>query len=128
MNFILKNWVKYYTKESLKTLKVALVGSGIILTVVGIKYRPAYQVTLSGENLGYVESKEFLENKIDRYMNDTTGNIAFREIAIMPEYELKLIDREKQTEESEVMLAVANKTVISSGVPYYKYYAILENG
>ena len=56
-------------------------------------------------------------------MNDTTGNIAFREIAIMPEYELKFIDREKETEESEVMLAVANKTVTT-----YRMYAVTADG
>ncbi len=56
-------------------------------------------------------------------MNDTTGNIAFREIAIMPEYELKLIDRDKETEESEVMLAVADKTVTT-----YRMYAVTADG
>lgn len=113
----------YYTKETLKTLKIILIGTGIILTVVCIKYRPAYEVTLAGKTLGYIESKEFINNKIDKYMSDTKGNIAFREITNLPEYQLKLIDREKNTQEKEVMLAIENATVTT-----YKMYAVTSDG
>ncbi len=107
----------------MKTLKIALIGTGLVLTVVAIKYKPAYQVTVSGETLGYIESKEFIEKKIDKYMSDTTGNIAFREIANLPEYELKLINREEETKEEEVMLAVENSTKTT-----YKMYAVTADG
>ena len=57
MNFILKNWVKYYTKEAMKTLKLVTIGSAIVLTVVGVKYKPVYKVTVSGETIGFVDNK-----------------------------------------------------------------------
>ena len=93
MKFILVNWVKYYTKEAFKTLKVVTAGSAIIVSVAFIKYRPVYKVTLSGETIGYIQNKESIESKIDNYLNDTTGNIAYRDIKDMPEYEFKLVNR-----------------------------------
>ena len=123
MNFILKNWVKYYTKEAMKTLKLVTIGSAIVITVVCIKYRPAYKVTISGETIGYVENRELIEKKIEKYINSAEGNIAFREIENLPEYELKLINREKDVNNQKVMLAVENLTTTT-----YKFYAITSNG
>lgn len=123
MNFILVNWVRYCTKEAVKTLKLVTIGSAIVIAVVCIKYKPAYKVTISGETIGFVDNIDIIKAKIDKYMNDTSGNIAFREIANMPEYEFKLINRDKKTEEKEVMLAVQNLTTTT-----YKTYAVTSDG
>lgn len=123
MNFILKNWVKYYTKEVIKTLKIVTIGSAIVLTVVFVKYKPVYKVTISGETIGFIDDKDLIEIKIEKYMNDNSGNIAFREIEALPEYEFKLINRDKETEDKEVMLAVQNLTTTT-----YKNYAVTTNG
>jgi len=123
VNFILGNWVKYYTKEAAKTLKLVTIGSAIVLTVVCIKYKPAYKVTISGETIGFINNKEKIESKIEKYINDTSGNIAYREIKTLPEYELKLINRDKAIEEKEVMLAVENATTTT-----YKAFAVTSDG
>ena len=123
MNFILRNWVKYYTKEAMKTLKLVTIGSAIVVAVVCIKYRPAYKVTVSGETIGYVEDRNLIEKKIEKYMDSTEGNVAFREIAALPEYEFKLIDREKDVNNQKVMLAVENLTTTT-----YKFYAVTSDG
>lgn len=123
MNFILGNWVKYYTKEAAKTLKLVTIGSAIVLTVVCIKYKLAYKVTISGETIGFINNKEKIESKIEKYINDTSGNIAYREIKTLPEYELKLINRDKAIEEKEVMLAVENATTTT-----YKAFAVTSDG
>ena len=119
MNFILVNWVKYCTKEVFKTLKLISVGSAIVLTVVVIKYKPAYKVTLSGETIGFVINNELVNSKIEKYINDNSGNVAFREIESMPEYEFKLISRDRKTSENDVMIAIQNSTKTT-----YKFYAI----
>lgn len=123
MKFILKSWVKYYTKEVIKTLKIVTIGSAIVLTIVFVKYKPVYKVTISGETIGFIDDKDFIEIKIEKYMKDNSGNIAFREIKSMPEYEFKLIDRAKETEDSAVMLAVKDLTTTT-----YKNYAVTTNG
>ena len=121
--FILLNWVRYYTKEIAKALKICTIGTGIILTVVCIKYKPAYEVKLAGQALGYIENKDKIELKIKKYIEDTSGNIAFREQDSKPEYELKLINRSKQTQETEVLAAVENSTVTT-----YITYAVVVDG
>jgi len=123
VNFILKNWVKYYTKESIKTLKIIAIGSALVLTIACVKYKPAYKVTLAGDTIGFIENRNLIEAKIEKYINDTTGNIAFREISELPEYEFKLINREKETEEKNVMLAVQNMTTTT-----YRAYAVTSDG
>ena len=106
MKFILLRWVGYYTKEMAKALEITLVGAMIIGAVVLVKYKPAYEVVLSGEKLGYVEEKENLELEFNDYVENVTGNVAFREKTVLPEYELKLINRNRQTQEEEILLAL----------------------
>ena len=107
----------------MKTLKLVTIGSAIVVTVVCIKYRPAYKVTISGETIGYVENRELIEKKIEKYMDSKEGNVAFREIANLPEYEFKLINRDKNVNNQEVMLAVENLTTTT-----YKFYAVTSDG
>jgi len=121
--FILLNWVKYYTKEVAKALKVASVGAIIILTLVIIKYKPAYEVKLAGQELGYISNKDKIELKIEKYIEDTTGNIAFREQIVKPEYEFKLINRDTKTQEKEVLIAMQDSTITT-----YKTYAVTVDG
>ena len=121
--FILGKWVKYYTKETFKALKIVLVGTTIILTAVFIKYKPAYKVTIAGETLGYILDKNKLEKKIDNYINDTTGNIAFIDAKVLPTYELKLVNRGEENKEKEVLLAVEKNSIIT-----YKTFAITVDG
>ena len=121
--FILKKWVKYYTKEIAKALVVPVVGTGIMLTLVIIKYKPAYEVTFAGDSLGFVESKNDVELDIKNYLDDTSGNVAFKEAAILPEYEFKFINRDRETNEDIVMTAVANITKVT-----YRTYAVTVDG
>ncbi len=121
--FILLNWVKYYTKEIAKALKVTSIGAIIILSVVCIKYKPAYEVTIGETELGYIKNKEKIELKIKNYMEDTTGNIAFKEQTATPSYALKLVNRKKDLQEKQVLLAVENSTIIT-----YKTYAVTVDG
>ena len=123
MKFILKNWVKYYTKEVLKTLKIVTIGSAIVLTVIFVKYKPAYKVTISGETIGFIDDKDLMEIKIEKFINDDSGNIAFKEIETMPEYEFEFVNRDKKTSEKEVMLAVKDLTTTT-----YQNYAVTTNG
>lgn len=123
MKFILLNWVKYYTKEVGKALKVTSTGAMIILTIVFIKYKPVYQVNLAGTSLGYIENKDKIELKIKNYLEDTTGNVAFKEQVTKPEYEFKLVNRDKQIQEKEVLMAIEDSTIVT-----YRTYAITVDG
>ena len=121
--FILVKWVKYYTKEVTKALKTTSIGVMIILTIVLIKYKPVYAVSFDKQTLGYVKDKERLELKIKNYIEDTTGNVAFKEQTVKPVYELKLVNRNKTLQEKEILLAIENSTITT-----YKIYAVTVDG
>ncbi len=123
MKFILINWVKYYTKEVAKTLKLITISLAIVITVVYIKYKPVYKVTISGETIGFIENRKVMEAKIDKYIKNTTGNVAFREIDELPEYEFKFVNKDTQVNEKDVMLSIESLTTTT-----YRFYAVMLNG
>ena len=120
---ILKNIV-IYLRTCIKLLVMLLVGFAIIGFIVFVVYKPMYRVSVGGEVLGYTEDKSKLQKKITNYIdNGDSKSVAFVEIDERPEYDLCLLKKGLTANDDEIYNAV-----ISSGVPYYKYYAILENG
>ena len=79
-----------------------------------------YKVSISGEELGYVENKQALEEtlkeEITESSNKTVEDISLNE---EPEYELKLVSRTENTEEKEVIQELKEETTVT-----YKYYEI----
>lgn len=100
-----------------------LIGLAIIGFLVFVVYKPMYSVSLNGDFIGYTEDRSKLQKKITNYMNKGDNNvIAFVEIDDLPEYNLCLLKKGLTANDDEIF-----SKVISSGVPYYKYYAIVEN-
>ena len=102
------------------------IGVGIILTVACIKYKPVYEVTMSGETIGFITNRELLETKIEKFMNDKSGNIAFKDIDELPSYEFKLVDKKIESDiesSNKIMLAVKESTTTT-----YKFFAITSDG
>ena len=100
-----------------------LVSVAIIGFIIFVIYKPMYGVSLGGEHIGYTEDKSDLQNRINEYVkNGDSKTVAFVEVETMPQYEMCMIKKGLVANDDEIF-----DTVISSGVPYYKYYAILEN-
>ena len=110
----LRTWIKF--------LIILAIGLGIIFFVVLSAYKPMYAVTINGKFLGYTEDKSKLQDKISQYMKsgDDSANIAFVDIETLPEYSLCLIKRDHEANDSEIF-----SQIISTGITYYKYYAIM---
>lgn len=120
MKFILKNKLKYYTKEILKYFNIAVIAFGLIIAIVLIKYRPAYKVSISGEEIGYIENIEAFEDNLKQdIIEQEDKNIDNIDIASNPEYELKLVDRTLKTNEEEITNEMENGIIVT-----YKYYDI----
>ena len=101
-----------------------LIGFAIIGFIVFVVYKPMYSVSLNGEFIGYTEDKGKLQKKISDFRKSgDSKTIAFVEIDVLPEYDLCLLKKGLTANDDEIFTAVIN-----SGVPYYKYYAISENG
>lgn len=123
MKFISIRKFKYYTKEIFKFLNISLLASGFIIAIVLIKYKPMYQVKISGEQIGYIENKEKLNEQIkENIENYTSKNIEKVELTENPEYELKLVEKTKESNESEIIIALQKRVEIT-----YKYYELALN-
>lgn len=120
---ILKNIV-IYLRAWIKIILMLLIGFAIIGFIVFVVYKPMYSVSLNGEFIGYTEDRGRLQKKLNDYIKSgDSKTVAFVEIDNLPEYNLCLLKKGLTANDDEIF-----NTVISSGVPYYKYYAILENG
>ena len=107
MDFILNKKLKYYTKEVFKYFNITAIAFGLIITIVLIKYKPMYKVSISGEELGYIDNKEAFEESIKENIMQKEGkNIDTIDIQTNPEYELKLVSRTIDTKEEEIVATI----------------------
>lgn len=96
---------------------------GLIIAIILLKYKPTYKVTLSGQEIGYVENGTELAERIQTEIIEMEGkNIDFVSLDEMPNYELKLVSKTQETNEEEIMLALKENAKIM-----YKYYAVILN-
>ena len=99
---------------------MTMIALGIIIAIILIKYKPMYKVSISGEELGYVENKQALEETLKEEITESSSK-TIEDISLneQPEYELKLVSRTENTEEKEVVQELKEETTIT-----YKYYEI----
>ena len=120
---VLKNTV-IHLRTGFKLILLLLVGAAIISFLIFVVYKPMYSVTLNGEFLGYTADKSELQSKINEYIKSGDNQtIAFVEMDTLPEYQMCLLKKGLTANDDEIF-----SNVISTGTPYYKYYAVLENG
>ena len=123
MNFILGKYLIHYTKDALKALKIIVIATILIVAIIALKYKPAYAVTIAGETVGYVENEERLTKKINYFLNNKEGAIAFIEATINPEYKFMLVSRNTETIDSEIYAKVKDTAITT-----YRTYAISVDG
>lgn len=110
-------------RKSLKLLILLGLAFFIIFVIMYFVYKPVYIVTLNGETLGYIEDKSQLQDKINEYMKSgNNDDVAFIEFDALPMYETCFSRKDNETSDSEIL-----DTILATGTPYYKYYAILED-
>ena len=120
MKLILNPKLKYYTKEILKYFNIVIIGIGFIIAIILIKYKPIYKVTISGEEIGYVQNKKEFKESLKTSLIEENKNVDNIELKSDPEYELKLINRE--TNEEQIASKIEEDAIIT-----YKYYDIALN-
>ena len=92
-------------KRTMKLIKIIAIALAIIIAIMLIKFRPAYSVSLNGEDLGYVGDKEEFKNEVnENILTPSESNVAFVELDNV-EYTFSLVSR-SEVNEDEVMLAL----------------------
>ena len=89
----------------MKLIKIIAIALAIIIAIMLIKFRPAYSVSLNGEDIGYVGDEEEFKTEVnENILTPSETNIAFVELDNV-EYTFSLVNRNEINEE-EVMLAL----------------------
>ena len=112
-------------RKGIKFIILFMIAIFLIVGAVAFLYKPTYSVFLNGKQIGYTTNKSELQRQINEYVdhgNGTNSNVAFVQVNSLPEYQLCLLKRDVVTNDQEIY----NK-VIENSVPYYRYYAILED-
>ena len=113
-----------HIRKSIKFILLVLIAAVMIFALVAYFFKPTYSVSLNGEFIGYTKNKGELQAKINQAIQQGDGaNVAFKQVDIMPEYQLCLLKRDVNTNDDEIY----NK-VMQNSTTYYRYYAILEDG
>lgn len=98
-------------------------GLGLVIAIILLKYKPTFAVSLSGEQIGYVSSIKEFTDRIQAEIIEMEGkNIDFVELDSKPNYEIRLVDRDKETNEDEILIALKQDAKIM-----YKYYSVTLN-
>ena len=95
----------------------------IILAIILMKYKVAYKVTISGEEVGYVLNKDEFDKLVDQeIINPDEETIAYVDVEALPEYQIEWINRQKETNEDEIFAQIQQEAITT-----YKVYAIAVN-
>lgn len=86
----------------MKFFKIIAIALTIIIAIIFIKFKPAYAVSLNGEQLGYVgDEDEFQEEINENILSTDEENIAFVELDNV-DYSISLVSRD-QVDEGTVL-------------------------
>ena len=107
-----------------KVLKTMSLGFILIIAILGIKYKPVYEVKIADKTLGYVQNKnEFKTLLNEQIINKEAKNVDNISFSKEPQYVMKLLQRTKETNENEIIAKLDKEKVIT-----YKFYAVNVNG
>ena len=117
--------VLVHARRGVKLIILFMIAIFLIIGAVAFLYKPTYSVYINGQQVGYTANKSDLQHRINEYVDHGDGtneNVAFVQVNELPEYQLCLLKRNIVTNDEEIY----NK-VVEQGIPYYRYYAILED-
>ena len=88
----------------------------MLLIIVAIMYKPAYEVTVGQNVVGYIDNKEEFIGKVESFINQESVDVAYVDMQETPEYTLLLVDRDKIIDNDKVYEEVIGYADIYSRV------------
>ena len=116
--------IMIHTRRGMKFIVLFMIAAFLIVGAVAFLYKPTYSVFINWEQVGYTENRTGLQHKINDYIEKGEGsnNVAFVQVANLPEYKLCLLKKNIVTNDDEIF-----NDIKQQGVTYYRYYAIVDN-
>lgn len=97
-----------------------VLSASLMLGVVSIKHKPMYRVSLSGTELGYIQNKEMIQEKVkESILQEQEKNIDTIDLNQVPEYQLTFVDRAVISSEEQIIDTMKQDVTIT-----YKYYEL----
>ena len=116
--------IMIHTRRGMKFIVLFMIAAFLIVGAVAFLYKPTDSVFINGEQVGYTENRTGLQHKINDYIEKGEGsnNVAFVQVANLPEYKLCLLKKNIVTNDDEIF-----NNIKQQGITYYRYYAIVDN-
>lgn len=106
-----------------KVVLTMLISIIAILAIVLATYKPVYSVLVDGEFVGYVNSKNKLQQGIEDYLQKgDSERVAYILLNKKPEYEFNLVRKDTVTNDGEILASIQSSCDV-----YYKVYAVNVN-
>ncbi len=85
------------------------------MSMIIVKNKPMYKVSISGTELGYVQNKQALEQKVkESILQERQKNIDNISIKTNPKYELEFVDKTIDTKEEQIIQTVRQDVDITN--------------
>lgn len=107
----------------IRLINIVAIALFIIMVIILFKFNIVCEVTIAGENVGYVANKEEFEAKVEEIINKEEEAKLYTIIADMPEYKLKLVDKSEETNEETILAKLEDSSETT-----YKLYAVTLDG
>lgn len=92
----------------------------LITGLITVRSKPMYRVKISGVELGYIQNKQALEEKVKQsIIKEEEKNVDTIDINVNPEYTLTFVDNTMETKEEQMIETVKQDAIIT-----YKYYEL----
>lgn len=95
----------------------------LIIGILIVKYKPVYKVIVNGTEIGYIENKEKIEERINEYVNTKEDCVAFKTLKAEPNYEVAFVANAEVSNEETIV-----NTIIEDAQTTYTMYGITING
>lgn len=102
---------------------IVVLGLFLVMTLLLIKYKPMYEVSIADETIGYVEDIDGINEYLYNTINQEDDKIAFVEIKNQPEMKLVFVNRNEADSLEELIKTIDKNTEIE-----YTAYAVTYNG
>ncbi len=96
----------------------------VAIAIINIKYKPAYEVKIEGETVGYIFDETSFKNRIqEEIINQDGKNIEYVSLNVVPEYKKQLVARNTALKEEDILEKLKTEyTTIT-----YKYFIVALN-
>lgn len=108
----------------MRIIRIAAIAFIIIMSIIAVKYKVQYQVSVNDKVVGYVDSQKNIGDYVDETISKKEDqNIAFVDWKQQPTLQLKLVNRDIEDSSQEIKEEIAEQLNIE-----YTNFAISING